>query len=321
MFSIEQLFDQLYAHLTRSGCSLRRLELPYVSTGIVSVVRNAWFVARQRGTGLIHVTGDVHYAALLRPWSKTIMTIHDCVVLQRGTGLKRFVFRALWFDLPIRMASAIVVISDQTREEVLNLVLVPEHKIRVIPNFVDPQFQRNDRPFNEEWPRILHVGTTANKNLRNVITALREVRCVLVIVGILAQEDLRALQDQKIRYENHVGVDFATMVGLYEQADLISFPSTYEGFGMPILEGQAVGRPVLTSDREPMCSVAGAGGAMLVDPDSVEALRHGFLRLIGDANLRARLVAAGCDNSRRYTLEAVAGQYLELYREIDRGTS
>ena len=317
VFSIEQLFDQLYAHLGRSGVRVRRLELPHVSTGLVSVVRNAWFVATHRGLGVVHITGDVHYAALLRPWSKAVITVHDCVVLRRGTGFKRLVLRALWFDLPLRLAAAVIVISDQTKLEVQRLVALPAHKITVIPNFVDPRFIPSERPFATDWPRILHVGTTPNKNLTHVIAALRDVRCVLVIVGPLSPAELVALRDQGIRYENCVGVDHATMIRLYDEADLISFPSTYEGFGMPILEGQAVGRPVLTSDREPMRSVAGPAGALLVDPESVAAIRHGFLRLIGEADLRSRLVAAGRANSRRYTLQAVAERYLDIYQTLD----
>ena len=86
---------------------------------------------------------------------------------------------------------------------------------------------------------------------------------------------------------------------------------------MPILEGQAVGRPVLTSNLEPMRSVAGPGGALLVDPQSVDSIRDGFLRLIDDEFLRARLIAAGQDNVSPYTLDAVAASYLALYRGLD----
>lgn len=316
VFSIEKLFDALYTHFEGSGVSVRRLELPYISTGIVSVLRNAWFVARRRLSGPLHVTGDVHYAALLCPFSRTIITIHDCVVLQRGTGFKRLILRLLWFGLPLRLASAITVISEQTKAEVLKNVAIPESKITVIPNFVDPAFVFSMRPFASRQPRILHVGTTPNKNLPKVIAALRDIPCVLVIVGRLSPEMQAYLRNSGIRYENVVGVDHVEMTHLYRDADIVSFPSTYEGFGMPILEGQAVGRPVLTSDLEPMRSVAGQDGALLVNPQSVDAIRDGFLRLIGDGLLRARLVAAGRDNCHRFTLEAVAARYQALYRQL-----
>jgi glycosyltransferase involved in cell wall biosynthesis len=316
-FSIEKLFDTLFTHFEKSGAKLRRLELPHVSKGIVSVLRNVWYVARQPKSGILHITGDVHYAALLCPFFKTVITIHDCVVLQRGTGLKRLVMRILWFGLPVRLASAIVVISEQTKHELLKTVGVPEKKLSVMPNFVDPGFAFSKRPFASDLPRILHVGTTTNKNLPKVIAALRDIRCILVIVGQLSAAVQRSLQEHGGRYENFIGVDDATMVSLYRGADIISFPSTYEGFGMPILEGQAVGRPVLTSNLEPMRSVAGEGGALLVDPQSVDSIRNGFLRLMGDEFLRARLITAGRDNVGRYTLEAVAASYRTLYRALD----
>jgi glycosyltransferase involved in cell wall biosynthesis len=317
VFSIEKIFDALYSHLEKSGARLRRLELPHISTGIVSVLRNVWFVARRRKTKVLHITGDVHYATLLCLFSKTIITIHDCVVLQRGTGFKRVVLWILWFGLPVRLASAIVVISEQTKRELLKTVAIPENKITVIPNFVDPAFVFSERPFASARPRILHVGTTPNKNLPRVVAALRGIPCVLVIVGQLPQEISRDLRESGVCYENFVGIDHAAMTRLYRDADLISFPSTYEGFGMPILEGQAVGRPVLSSDQEPMRSVAGQGGALLVNPQSVNAIREGFRTLMGDGALRARLIAAGKENCRRFTLEAVTARYLALYRGFD----
>jgi glycosyltransferase involved in cell wall biosynthesis len=318
VFSIEKLFDALYADLKLSGLEMGRLELPFVSKGIVSVLRNAWFVGTRRRTGIIHVTGDVHYAAMFRPFSRTVITIHDCVILQRGIGFKRLVFWFLWFGLPLRLASVITVISEQTKIEVLKNAAIAPTKIRVIPNFVDPSFVFSPRSCQPGLPRILHVGTTPNKNLSRVIAALRDVPCVLVIVGQLTQAALGELSEGALQYENVAGVDDATMYRLYRGADIVSFPSTYEGFGMPILEGQAVGRPVLTSDLDPMRQIAGPGGALLVDPGSVQEIRRGFLAIIEDGSLRDRLISAGRVNCRRFTLASVAGQYREIYREMDR---
>jgi glycosyltransferase involved in cell wall biosynthesis len=314
IFSIEKLFNALYAHFESVGTGISRLELPRTSKGIIDVVRNVWYVARSRTTRILHITGDVHYAALLCPFAKTIITVHDCVVLQRGTGLKRLGMRLLWFSLPFCFAWKIVAISEQTKRELLETFAIAENKILVIPNFVDPAFAFRQRAFCKERPRILHVGITPNKNLTRVIAALRGVPCVLVIVGELSATIKRDLEQGGMRYENFVSVDHATMTHLYGGADIISFPSTYEGFGLPILEGQTVGRPILTSDLDPMRTVAGKDGALLVDPLSVDAIRDGFLRLIDDELLRARLVAAGRENAGRFTIQAVAALYMALYQ-------
>jgi glycosyltransferase involved in cell wall biosynthesis len=124
--------------------------------------------------------------------------------------------------LPLRLASIVTVISEQTKTEVLKTGAVPEAKIRVIPNFVDPALTFSERPFLSAQPRILHVGTTPNKNLCNVIAALRGTPCLLVIVGPLPEALRKSLQDTGVRHENVVGIDHAAMIRLYQDADIIS---------------------------------------------------------------------------------------------------
>ena len=75
--------------------------------------------------------------------------------------------------------------------------------------------------------------------------------------------------------------------------------SLYEGFGLPILEAQAVGRPIVTSSWDPMRSVAGQG-ALLVDPEDVEEIREGVLAIVNNAELQSKLVSKGLENVKRY---------------------
>jgi len=106
----------------------------------------------------------------------------------------------------------------------------------------------------------------------------------------------------------------------YLNADMLVFVSTYEGFGLPILEGQAAGRPVITSCLSPMKEVAG-GGACLVDPYSIVDIREGVLRVIHDSQYRAMLIQAGFDNVRAYSPKNVARQYSSLYEALFSGAA
>jgi glycosyltransferase involved in cell wall biosynthesis len=315
-FSIEKLFDTLYEHNRSTGSNCTRLEMPYLSTNLWNVLKNAWYVRRQVRDGILHITGDVQYGALLCRSARTVITVHDCVTLQRGKGLKKFILWLLWYRLPLARADAVTVISEQTRKELLEAVTIHPDKLHVIPCFVDPAYHHVEKAFNITLPRILHVGTSPNKNLARVILALRDMPVMLVIVGALNADALKSLNENSIIYENHVGIDHAKLLGLYQTADIISFPSTYEGFGMPIIEGQAVGRPVLTSDAEPMKSVAGDNGALLVDPLSIDDLRSGFQSLLRDEELRERLVRCGRVNCQHYTLTSIAQRYQQLYEQL-----
>jgi len=105
------------------------------------------------------------------------------------------------------------------------------------------------------------------------------------------------------------------LVQAYQRCDMVVFASLYEGFGLPILEAQAMGRPVITSNFGAMKEAAGEG-ALLVDPYSVEAIREAILRVKNEPGLREELVRKGRENVERFRPEAVARQYAEIYRSL-----
>jgi glycosyltransferase involved in cell wall biosynthesis len=184
----------------------------------------------------------------------------------------------------------------------------------VVPCCIANEFKRFDKQWNDV-PRILLVGTTNNKNTARVFEACKGLDIEFLIVGNLDETQNAQLESLKIPYKQFQNLERRQVVQLYEDCDVVMFVSTYEGFGIPILEGQAVGRPVITSSIPPMCDVAGAG-ALLVDPFDVGSINKGVLQLLGDAALREKLVTEGFRNVEMYSAKAVAEQYASLYREI-----
>ena len=262
-----------------------------------------------------HITGDVHYLALMLSKKRTLLTIHDCGSMLRLHGLRRAIFGWVWLKLPISRVALVSVISEQTKQEVLRYTSCPEAKIHVIPDPVSNTFQPVAKLFDAYKPTILQVGTKENKNLERVAQALSGIRCKLEIVGRPNPQAEEQLRLTGVEYEWATDLSDEQILRKYTGSDLVVFCSTYEGFGMPIIEANAVGRPVVTSRIEPMASVAG-GAACLVDPLDVGSIRSGILRVIEDCDYREVLVRLGLENARRFRAEAVAQSYLALYQEL-----
>ena len=262
-----------------------------------------------------HITGDIHFIALFLKKKKTILTVHDIGSVLNKTGIKHKILRYFWFTMPFARVQYITVISEFTKQEILeNFTLDPE-KISVIPDCVSAKISYSEKSFNTEKPNILQIGTKANKNLENLIPALEGISCKLTIIGKLSEKQTALLKTHEIDYENRFNLPFLVLLDTYKQADIVTFISTYEGFGVPILEAQASGRPVITSNISPMKEVAGEG-ALLVNPENPEEITSAFNQLITDAELRKDLIEKGLKNVKKYSAKSVADQYYSLYKSV-----
>lgn len=152
------------------------------------------------------------------------------------------------------------------------------------------------------------------KNTRRLLEAFAgvpgAVRLLLVGVQGPALEEFRQLADPRVVL--HGFADAADLPPLLSGADALAFPSRSEGFGLPILDGFACGTPVLAGNRTSLPEVAG-DAAVLVDPDSTEAIRDGLTRLLGDAGLRAELTAKGTERLKLFTWADTARLVAETF--------
>jgi len=265
-----------------------------------------------------HITGDIHFSNFLLKKEKTILTILDGVSVIHSHGLKRILIKFFWYTLPVKKAQYITVISEKTKNELLELVDFPEERIVVIPCCISVKFKYvEQKNFNSKKPTILHIGTNTNKNLIRVSQALKGISCILDVVGELSIEQLQALEENGIEYKNSVYISENEIIQKYINADIVSFVSTYEGFGMPILEAQTVGRVLLTGNISPMIEVSGSA-ACLVNPFSISDIREGFKRLISDDNYRDEIIRKGLVNSQKYEPKKIANEYVKLYMNLSK---
>jgi len=313
-FSIEKVFNAIRRSSPRDVIFETRA-CRFQSRGILRRLLNVVEAPFHQGD-VNHITGDVHYLVLMLSKRKTILTIHDCVSLQSTTGLNHSRILWFWYRLPVRRVAALTVISQFTRDEVLRYTGCNPAIVHVIPDPVPKDFVPFPKEFNAEQPILLQVGTGEhNKNLCRVAEALRGTPCRLDIIGRLTDRQRLVLESNSILYTNQWALSDEEVVERYRQCDMVVLASTYEGFGMPIIEANATGRPVVTSNIGPMPEVAGSA-ACLVDPFDCASIREGIVRIISDAEYRNDLVARGFENVKRFQPDVVAAQYANLYREV-----
>lgn len=281
---------------------------------VSNLIKNIFFCYKNKGK-INHITGDIYYAIFGLPPRNTILTFHDLGIITSNKGIKRKILWFIWYYLPVKRAKYITCISNFTKEELIKHTRCSPDKISVIHNPISKEFIYTPKKFNNEKPVILHIGTRVNKNLERVIVALSSINCHLRIIGDLTKEQLNLLNTHKIDFSNVSNISNKEVIDEYIQSDIISFPSLYEGFGMPIIESQAIGRVTLTSSIEPLIEISGFG-AYLVDPLNHKSIREGFIELIYNNKLRENLIQKGLENVMAYLPEKISKEYIALYKSI-----
>ena len=289
--------------------------VPYPQASLRGVLGNLWYVFKHRNKqGVNHVTGDIHYCILALRGCKSVLTIHDTVSLHFATGgkIKKFIMEWIWFRLPIKYATKVVCISEETRRSVS--LLTKRTDIEVIHNAIDPIFETREAP-HHDIPKVLLIGTSPNKNLLRTFDALKGIQCQVEIIGKLSEEQLASLNANQIQYSNRVGLSDAQILDAYAESDIVSFVSLFEGFGMIVVEANTVGRPVICSNI-PVLQEVGGDAALFVNPLDVDDMHRGFGRLIADSALREALVARGFENAKRFDVDQIRQQWRSFYESL-----
>lgn len=310
--SIENVFNTVISFIKND---VKKIELPNDSKGVFPRLKNIWFV-RNLTAKIIHITGHDHYLILGLRNKKTILTIHDIEVLKRNKGVKRLLLKKLWFDWPIKYSSVVTTISNFTKQELLELNNYTT-KIKVIHNPLTLSIKYTPKDFNSNKPNILQIGVKTNKNIYRLIEALNGISCHLTIIAKPNSEIIAALNKNNVMHTFKSGLTNDEMIEEYYKCDLVSFVSTYEGFGLPIIEAQAAGRLVLTSNIASMPEIAG-DSCLMVNPFSVSEIRDGIMKLIQNENIRNEFILKGLKNIERFQPKIIADRYLELYNNLNK---
>lgn len=232
-------------------------------------------------------------------------------------------------------AASIIAVSEITREHVLQYLPVPPERVVTVYSGVDDVFRR---PVADDRVRevrrkyalperfLLYAGAIyPPKNYARLIRAYARVGPERGIPLVVAGGENRFLSEHELREPETLGigewvrrpgwVDQEDLAVFYSLAEALLLPSLFESCGLPVLEAMAAGCPVVTADRYGTKELA-EGAAILVNPESVDDIADGIRRVIEDDGLRARLIGAGLERSRRFEWRRCAIQTFEVLERV-----
>jgi glycosyltransferase involved in cell wall biosynthesis len=308
---IQSLLDAL----EHEDVELRRYAFGGSSRARVPVRDVGWYLgelprrARRDGVDVLHCPTQ---RAPVRSGVPLVVTFHDLAVLRHPETFNRWTRRYSRLALPrvARAARRLIAVSEFTRRELLDLLDVPEEKVRVVPNAVGPPFTAEGEAAAGDY--VLAVSTLEpRKNLPRLVDAFQRAHlngCRLFVAGARGWGDVR-LDGDAVSWLGEVGDE--ELAALYRGARCVAYVSLYEGFGLPVLEAMACGAPVVAA-RNPAAEEVSGGAAVLVDPLDPDAIAAGLAEAV---DRRDELRSQGLERASAFSWADAARATVEVYRE------
>lgn len=284
--------------------------------------------------------GVCNFELPVRKMCRYVVTIHDLVPLffPELVPWKHLLFFKLFMKRAAQAADLIITDSEHSKHDIVQHLAVPEEKIRVIYLGYDAKHQEiRDQQVIQDvitrygicQPYLLFVGVIEpKKNLERLVDAFvilqrenvidKELQFVIAgAKGWFYEQLYRKVQELNLEHQILLTgfVPDEDLPYLYSGAELFVFPSTYEGFGLPVIEAMSYGIPVVTSKTSSLPEIAGDAG-FLVDPNSPESIAQGLISVLSDENLQAKMKQAGRLQAQKFSWQRTAEQTYNVYQEV-----
>lgn len=312
-----------------------RLPDSFAGRAFGSIWRSKWLSSqlRREAPALYHGLSNELPLGIETTGIPTVVTIHDLIFMRHPEFYHRADVEICRrkFQFAAKVADRVIAISERTKLDLMELFGTPEEKIRVVCQGCDPLFSRAPQPeavvaLREKFGRyIIGVGTIECR--KNQLLAVRALQLLpadvnLVLIGrrtayakqIDAAISHLGLQDRVFFLQN---VSMQQIAALYAAAEVASYPSFYEGFGIPVLEAIASGVPVVAA-KGSCLEEAGGPGAIYVDPTDVDGFAAAVTSLLDNRVFREEMVARGRQYIARFEPENFGRGLVNVYNELIR---
>ncbi len=275
---------------------------------------------------------------------KSVVTIHDLIFERYPEQYSKIdvqIYRKK-FTYACRHANAIIAISNQTKQDIIDLYKIAAEKITVCYQSCNPSFfvrataaekQKVQTKYNLPQQFYLYVGSVIErKNLLTICKAIKELdnNIPLVVIGngdgylqqVKKYVTANNLQQKIILLSETAAAknsdDFKTakdFPAIYQCAEAMIYPSIFEGFGIPVLEAIASGLPTITSNISCLPE-AGGDAALYIDPMSVEEMKHAMQEIISNTSLRNSLIEKSAAHAQKFTQQNCAAAVMDVYKKL-----
>ena len=301
---------------------------------LTSLTKRLWF-----GKPKIDVLfSPSHYTPLFSP-TKTVIYLMDMSFERFGTEyFTSYDINQLkkWTPLSVKKAKKVLTISEFSKGEIMKLYGTSEDKVDVIYPAFDKEIYHGKIPktkvvsvkkkYGITGSYLLYWGTLQpRKNISRLIDAFAKIdkpQLKLVIAGKKGW-----LYDQILEQSKNLGIEnrviftgFAPnddLPALIKGSRAFVLPSLYEGFGMPAVEAQAVGTPIVVSRVSSLPEVAGESAIFIEDPESVDSIKVALDRVLAlSVGERLKLIKEGKENTRRFDWDISAQKILNILKTV-----
>ena len=329
-----QPFETDNGAISLSGPNIRWEPNPSANYGVTELFSVSLQVRKLHGD-VFHAPHYIYPVMLPCPG---VVTVHDCIHLRFPGQLPNpaaALYAKVMMRRAVRAADRVLVGSQATRADLIELVEADPAKIEVIPHGCDPFYLATvdeeelagiRRQLGLERPFLLSVSNIKpHKNLKRLLQAFAKLQgnypeLDLLVAGgdFSGHPELQALCAELGLEDRVRSLGFLPkheLRGLYHLAEVFVFPSLYEGFGLPPLEAMACGTAVVASRSSAIPEVVGHSG-LLVNPFRVQAIVEAVRSLLENDNLRRALGAQGRAHARQFDWNESARRVLEVYRRV-----